>query len=98
MKNQQTTHKLIKNHKQQLFNGFIFNRYKTGIINNYDINFMVSNTFIQHDLINGVVVYYQTLNKPPVLIFDLINININSGVDLKLSGIFQNISNKRSCL
>ena len=81
MKNQHTTHKLIKNHKRQLFNRFIFNRYKTGIIYNYLFKFRISNTFIEHDLINGVVVYYPTPNKTPALIFDLININ-NSGVDL----------------
>ena len=78
MKNQQTTHKLIKNHKQQLFNGFIFNRYKTGVINNYLIKFMISKPFIERDLINGLVVYYPTPKKLPALIFDLINLN-NSG-------------------
>ena len=81
MKNQHTTHKLSKNHKQQLFNGFIFNRYKTGVINNYLIKFMISKPFIERRLINGLVVYYPTPNKTPALIFDLININ-NSGVDL----------------
>jgi hypothetical protein len=79
MKNkEQTTNNLIKNYKQQLFNGFIFNRYKTGIIYNYLIKFMISQPFIARHLINGLVVYYQTPNKPPTLIFDLISIN-NSG-------------------
>ena len=81
MKNQHTTHKLIKNHKRQLFNRFIFNRYKTGIIYNYLFKFRISHAFIERRLINGLVVYYPTPNKTPALIFDLININ-NSGVDL----------------
>ena len=81
MKNQHTTHKLIKNHKRQLFNRFIFNRYKTGIINNYDINFIAPNRQNKGYNFCGLVVYYQTPNKRPALIFDLININ-NSGVDL----------------
>ena len=93
MKNQQTTNKLIKNHKRQLFNRFIFNRYKTGIINNYDINFIAPNRQNKGYNFCGLVVYYQTPNKLPALIFDLININAkrlyqaeqmfyNSGVDL----------------
>ena len=81
MKNQHTTHKLIKNHKRQLFNRFIFNRYKTGIINNYLIKFMISHAFIERRLINGVVVYYPTPKKLPALIFDSININ-NSGLKI----------------
>ena len=92
MKN--TTNENTTNHKQHNNYSFDHYRYKTGIINNYLIKFMISHAFIQHDLINGVVVYYQTPNKQPALIFDLININ-NSGVDLsgnietfKTPGIF----------
>ena len=94
MKNQQTTNKLIKNHKRQLFNRFIFNRYKAGVIYNYLIKFRVSHTFIERRLINGLVVYYPTPKKLPALIFDLININ-NSGLKIsanietsKTPGIF----------
>ena len=82
MKNkEQTTNKLIKNHKQQLFNRIIFYRYKTGIINNYDINFIAPNRQNKGYNFCGLVVYYQTPNKRPALIFDLINFN-NFGVDL----------------